>query len=66
MCDCPTAGVFTSHETHRSWIIFKECKTENGTKIEAGSQRTRTTSSTHTAHTNQDIKVYFWIPWIHT
>lgn len=30
MCDCPTAGVFTTHETHRSWIIFKECKTEHG------------------------------------
>lgn len=30
MCDCPTAGVFTTHETHRSWIIFQECKTEHG------------------------------------
>ena len=30
MCDCPPASVFTTHETHLSWIIFKECKTENG------------------------------------
>lgn len=30
MCDCPLAGVITSHEAYRSWIIFKECKTEHG------------------------------------
>lgn len=33
MCDCPTAGVFTTHETHRSWIIFQECKTEHGNDV---------------------------------
>lgn len=30
MSDCPLAGVFTTHGTHKSWIIFRECKTSTG------------------------------------
>lgn len=30
MCDCPIAGVVTSHESYRSWIIFKGHRTETG------------------------------------
>ncbi|CAG9812742.1 unnamed protein product [Phaedon cochleariae] len=53
MCDCPIAGVVTSHDAYRSWIIFKECKTENGTvnTIQAGVQK----SSESSHHTNQDL-----------
>nr|XP_023023008.1 mitogen-activated protein kinase kinase kinase 7-like [Leptinotarsa decemlineata] len=52
MCDCPIAGVVTSHEAYRSWIIFKECKTDNGTAntIQAGVQ-----SSSESSHGNQDL-----------
>lgn len=32
MCDCPTTGVITTHETHKSWIIFKDNKTHIGKK----------------------------------
>lgn len=30
MCDFPTAGVITTHETHKSWIIFKDNTTHIG------------------------------------
>lgn len=52
MCDCPMAGVFTSHETHKSWIIFRECKTSNGSQntVTAG-----TLSTSETSHTSSDL-----------
>ncbi|XP_031355328.1 mitogen-activated protein kinase kinase kinase 7-like [Photinus pyralis] len=32
MCDCPTAGVITTHETRKSWIIFNENTTHIGSR----------------------------------
>lgn len=34
MCDCPIAGVMTSHESYRSWIIFKGRRSETGESSE--------------------------------
>lgn len=41
MCDCP-AGVITTHETHKSWIIFKENTTHIGSTntVQTGVQTT--------------------------
>lgn len=34
MCDCPAASIFSTRESmQKGWIIFAECKTENGKKI---------------------------------
>ncbi|KAF7267702.1 hypothetical protein GWI33_019092 [Rhynchophorus ferrugineus] len=48
MCDCPMAGVFASHESHRSWIIFKECSQNT---VNAGTIST----SGSTSHTSPDL-----------